>query len=152
MISLALIDGFGTGIGVAWFLDWALRRQNEVVFYRLMNKRRILDFFKYLGSKYFLKLFGRYGTAMFFFNEDMALMGARLSGKLAVRYGTLGLGLTFLGAGNMTYLLMLLLVLVELLFAIRKNRHVIHDLETFGRVLLEVFVTFSIVGLITEIF
>ncbi len=151
---ILLVEAFGTILGVVWFIHWVRKEQVFVGFHWQMNKRRIWYFFKELGGTYATKLFGEsVGGFVLLGRSQLALRG--ITGRVAARYGTVGVvSETVASTQHLTLFVFLLIVgvtVAELVYIVHKNPRILHDGRSFGKLLLETFITFCAVGLIVDL-
>ena len=154
--ALQLIDITGVFAGVGLFAHWLLFKQRAIVFFRQMDAQRLYVFFRELGLCYFSKLFGR-AAGVAIASEGGIITGAEISGRIAARYGTLGIAseVATAGTGNHTaawtaFYILVALALAEIAYAIYKDRRLLHDTWKFSKLLLETYAIFGVVGFVTS--
>ncbi len=155
---LKIIDASGIAIGAAWFLLWLFVFQKEIAFFRNMQPQRIWVFLRELGLCFGSKVFGKVSVGMFF-GEGLAFGGAELSGRLISRYAIVG-GASELSVGGylhakaaiLAFVVLMSMMIGEIAWAIYKNPRLIQDKIAFGKLFLESYVVFGVVGMITSFY
>ncbi|HIJ99050.1 TPA: hypothetical protein H1005_03835 [archaeon] len=156
MDALQLIDITGVVAGIGMFTHWLLFKQRAIVFFREMSFQRVTVFFRELGICYVSKLFGR-AAGVAIASEGGIITGAEISGRIAARYGTLGIAseTASAGVGNLTaawvaFYILVALAAAEIIYAVYKDRRILRDIGKFGKLLLEAYAIFGVVGFITS--
>lgn len=155
---LKIIDIGGIAVGVAWFLHWLIYEQKEIAFYKDMNPQRIWAFIRELGICFGTKVFGK-ASADIFFGSGFAFSGLELGGRLASRYAVVGGG-SELAIGSylheraalVAFAILITLMLAEIWWQVYKNRELLQDGKAIGKLLLESYVVFGVVGMITSFY
>ena len=155
---LKIIDISGVLIGITWFLHWLIYEQKEIVFYKDMNFSRILVFLRELGICFGTKAFGK-ASAGILFGGGFAFSGLELGGRLVSRYAIVGGG-SELAIGSylheraalFAFAILITLMLAEVWWQVYKNRKLLEDGKAIGKLLLESYVVFGFVGLLTSFY
>lgn len=155
---LKIIDIGGVLTGVGWFLHWIIYGQKEILFFKGMSLNRIWIFMRELGICFGTKAVGK-ASATMFFSGGFALTGAEISGRLISRYAIIGGG-SELAIGSylheqaalIAFGILITLMLAEIWWAVYKDRKLLEDLKSLGKIFLESYVVFGVVGLATSFY
>ena len=155
---LKIIDISGVLLGVGWFLHWLIKEQHEIKFFRGMSLSRVAVFLRELGLCFGTKAVGKASAGMFF-GGGFAFTGAEITGRLVSRYAIIG-GSSELAIGSylheqaalIAFAILITLMLAEIWWAVYKDRKLLEDLKSLGKIFLESYVVCGVVGLATSFY
>lgn len=158
MVLIKALEVTGTTIGIIWFFLWLFRGGSGVLLFRGMDSKRLLYLGRNVGTNYFQNLLGNFARGIL--AGEVPSFAAASTGRIAARYGTTavgvnvvshGMGISYLNANFIIVLLFVFFFAAELLWEYKKDKYFFRNFLRFGTYLLESFVIFAVMQLVTDI-